>query len=295
MTSSSNRRAARSPRSSSLRGRALLPASEQAAGRLPRALPFPGAALGRGIAMAYLSIVALIPLAALVVRSMDGGLDTFWNAVTNDQAVAALRLTLIASVIVVVVNAVTGTLIAWVLVRRVPRQGDRELADRPSVRPSNDRRRPDASRVLWPRQPGRREPGVHQGLGGGRAPVRDASLRGPGRSARAPRARYGDGGGGRIARRRQGDRVSPDRLAEPGAGDPRRRRAGLRPCGRRIRLARPDHRHAPVRHGGRLGLHLRPSGERRSDRRIRCVRRAACRRARRAAVLRVALEEGAPA
>ena len=67
--------------------------------------------------MAYLSIVALIPLAAVVVRSMDGGFDTFWNAVTNDQAVAALRLTLIASVIVVVVNAVTGTLIAWVLVR----------------------------------------------------------------------------------------------------------------------------------------------------------------------------------
>jgi sulfate transport system permease protein len=81
------------------------------------ALPFPGAALGRGIAMAYLSIVALIPLAAVVVRSMDGGLDTFWDAVTNDQAVAALRLTLIASVIVVVVNAITGTLIAWVLVR----------------------------------------------------------------------------------------------------------------------------------------------------------------------------------
>jgi sulfate/thiosulfate transport system permease protein len=67
--------------------------------------------------MAYLSIVALIPLAAVVVRSMDGGLDTFWDAVTNDQAVAALRLTLIASMIVVVVNAITGTLIAWVLVR----------------------------------------------------------------------------------------------------------------------------------------------------------------------------------
>jgi sulfate/thiosulfate transport system permease protein len=67
--------------------------------------------------MAYLSIVALIPLAAVVVRSMDGGFDTFWDAVTNPQAVAALRLTLIASVIVVLVNAVTGTLIAWVLVR----------------------------------------------------------------------------------------------------------------------------------------------------------------------------------
>jgi sulfate/thiosulfate transport system permease protein len=67
--------------------------------------------------MAYLSIVALIPLAAVVAKSMEGGFDTFWNAVTNDQAVAALRLTLIASVIVVVINALAGTLIAWVLVR----------------------------------------------------------------------------------------------------------------------------------------------------------------------------------
>jgi sulfate transport system permease protein len=73
--------------------------------------------LGRGIAMSYLSIVALIPLAAVLVRSMDGGFDAFWDAVTNDQAVAALRLTLIASLIVVAVNAVAGTLIAWVLVR----------------------------------------------------------------------------------------------------------------------------------------------------------------------------------
>jgi sulfate transport system permease protein len=73
--------------------------------------------LGRGIAMAYLSIVAVIPLAAVVVRSLDGGFESFWDSVTNDQAVAALRLTLIASAIVVLVNAVAGTLIAWVLVR----------------------------------------------------------------------------------------------------------------------------------------------------------------------------------
>jgi sulfate transport system permease protein len=69
------------------------------------------------VAMAYLSIVALIPLAAVVVRSMGGGLVTFWDAVSTDQAVAALRLTLIASLIVVAINAVAGTLIAWVLVR----------------------------------------------------------------------------------------------------------------------------------------------------------------------------------
>jgi sulfate transport system permease protein len=73
--------------------------------------------LGRGVAMSYLSIVALIPLAAVVARSLDGGLDSFWEAVTNPQAVASLRITLIASAVVVAINAVTGTLIAWVLVR----------------------------------------------------------------------------------------------------------------------------------------------------------------------------------
>jgi sulfate/thiosulfate transport system permease protein len=67
--------------------------------------------------MAYLSVVALLPLAAVLFKSLDGGWDTFWNAITSPQATSALRLTLIASVIVVLVNAVAGTLIAWVLVR----------------------------------------------------------------------------------------------------------------------------------------------------------------------------------
>jgi sulfate transport system permease protein len=67
--------------------------------------------------MSYLSIVALIPLAAVLLKSLESGTDTFWNAVTSPQAVASLRITLIASVIVVAINAVTGTLIAWVLVR----------------------------------------------------------------------------------------------------------------------------------------------------------------------------------
>jgi sulfate transport system permease protein len=85
--------------------------------RVSRLFPFSGDVLGRGIAMTYLSIVALIPLSAVVIRSFDSGLDSFWNAVTSPQAVASLRITLIASVIVVVINAVSGTLIAWVLVR----------------------------------------------------------------------------------------------------------------------------------------------------------------------------------
>jgi sulfate/thiosulfate transport system permease protein len=62
-------------------------------------------------------LIVLIPLAAVAVRSTEDGMDTFWRAVTGEQAVAALKLTLIASLIVVAINAVTGTIIAWVLVR----------------------------------------------------------------------------------------------------------------------------------------------------------------------------------
>jgi sulfate/thiosulfate transport system permease protein len=67
--------------------------------------------------MSYLSIVALIPLSAVVLKSLENGTDSFWNAISSPQAVAALKLTLIASVVVVLINAVFGTLIAWVLVR----------------------------------------------------------------------------------------------------------------------------------------------------------------------------------
>ncbi len=76
-----------------------------------------GAALARGVATGYLSLIVLIPLAAVAARSTEDGMDAFWTAVTGEQAVAALKLTLIASLIVVAINAVTGTIIAWVLVR----------------------------------------------------------------------------------------------------------------------------------------------------------------------------------
>ncbi len=77
----------------------------------------PGAALAGGVSMLYLSVIVLIPLAAVVSRSLDGGIDAFWTAVTNEQAMASLRITLIAAAIVALINAFSGTLIAWVLVR----------------------------------------------------------------------------------------------------------------------------------------------------------------------------------
>lgn len=86
---------------------------------LARPLPARGqpGGLAVGIATGYLSLIVLLPLAAVVARSAEEGGATFWRAVTDPQAVASLRVTLTASLAVVLVNAVAGTLIAWVLVR----------------------------------------------------------------------------------------------------------------------------------------------------------------------------------
>jgi sulfate transport system permease protein len=76
-----------------------------------------GPGLTRGLVTAYLSILVLLPIAAVVVKSTEGGWDAFWTAISNKQAVNAIKLTFVASLIVVAINAVTGTIIAWVLVR----------------------------------------------------------------------------------------------------------------------------------------------------------------------------------
>jgi len=76
----------------------------------------PGA-LGRGALLAYLSVIVLLPLAAILAHATDGGWSGFWRAVTAPEAVAAIELTLVASLIVVAINSLFGTLIAWVLVR----------------------------------------------------------------------------------------------------------------------------------------------------------------------------------
>jgi sulfate transport system permease protein len=73
--------------------------------------------LSIGVITAYLSVVVLIPLAAVVFRSTAGGWEGFWESVTSPQALAALRLSVIGSLAVAAINAVMGTTIAWVLVR----------------------------------------------------------------------------------------------------------------------------------------------------------------------------------
>jgi sulfate transport system permease protein len=74
-------------------------------------------ALGVGVATLWLSVIVLLPLAAVVLRSTEGGLETFWSVVSSRQAVAALRFTVLVSLLTAAINAGFGTLIAWVLVR----------------------------------------------------------------------------------------------------------------------------------------------------------------------------------
>jgi sulfate transport system permease protein len=76
-----------------------------------------GNPVSRGVVIGYLSLVVLIPLAAVAWRSTEEGTAGFLQAITDPQAVAALELTLLASLAIVAINVVTGTLIAWVLVR----------------------------------------------------------------------------------------------------------------------------------------------------------------------------------
>jgi sulfate transport system permease protein len=124
MTSSSTRRRARWPRSRRTWGSPL--PTEAAVATRPSRLGARRAARRQGLAgpvvlggysVAWLTLIVLIPLAAVVARSLDDGLAAFWDDVTAPQAVAAMKLTLVASLIVAVIDAVTGTLIAWVLVR----------------------------------------------------------------------------------------------------------------------------------------------------------------------------------
>ncbi|MDQ2836548.1 MAG: sulfate ABC transporter permease subunit CysT [Actinomycetota bacterium] len=72
---------------------------------------------GLGVAVLWLSLLVLLPLAAVVVKGTGAGWSGFSSAFTNREAFTAIRLTVLCSLGVSLVNAVMGTVIAWVLVR----------------------------------------------------------------------------------------------------------------------------------------------------------------------------------
>jgi sulfate/thiosulfate transport system permease protein len=76
-----------------------------------------GASLRVGVATLWLSVIVLLPLAAIVWKSAGGGWHAFWTAVTSNAAMESFRVTLTISAVVSVINVVFGLLVAWVLAR----------------------------------------------------------------------------------------------------------------------------------------------------------------------------------
>ena len=77
----------------------------------------PISGLGLGVTMIWFSLLVLIPLVAIVATSAGSGLGDFTKTLTNPQTLSAVRLTVVQSALVTVVNVVMGVAIAWVLVR----------------------------------------------------------------------------------------------------------------------------------------------------------------------------------
>lgn len=85
-------------------------------GRKPRRI-LPGFGLTLGYTMLYLSLLVLIPLTAVFIRSAGSGWGHFWEVVTAPRVLASLRLSFTASVVAALINVIFGLIVSWVLVR----------------------------------------------------------------------------------------------------------------------------------------------------------------------------------
>jgi len=94
----------------------LIPARTRA-GRWPKVGVLPGFGLSIAITLTWLSVILLIPLAALVIRPWELGLDGVWRTLTDERVVASFRLSFGAAAIAAAIDAVLGLIIAWVIVR----------------------------------------------------------------------------------------------------------------------------------------------------------------------------------
>jgi sulfate transport system permease protein len=83
----------------------------------------PGFGLTLGFTLLYLSLIVLIPLSTLALKTASMGWGPFWATVTSPRVLASYRLTFGASLVAAAINAVFGLVVAWVLVRyRFPGQ-----------------------------------------------------------------------------------------------------------------------------------------------------------------------------
>ena len=77
----------------------------------------PGFGLTMGYTLAYLSLIALIPLSSILLKTEGMGWVRFWHVVLSPRVIAAYRLSIGASVIAAILNSIFGFIVAWTLSR----------------------------------------------------------------------------------------------------------------------------------------------------------------------------------
>lgn len=77
----------------------------------------PGFGLTMGATLFYLALIVLLPVAALILKTADGGWLRFWQVISSERAIAAFQVTIGAALIATAFNAIYGLLMAWVLAR----------------------------------------------------------------------------------------------------------------------------------------------------------------------------------
>ena len=82
-----------------------------------RSRVLPGFGLSLGFTLAYLSLIVLIPLSAVFIKSMGIGWDGLWEILSSERILKSLQLSFSAAIIAALVNVVFGLLLAWCLVR----------------------------------------------------------------------------------------------------------------------------------------------------------------------------------
>ncbi len=82
-----------------------------------RARVLPGFGLSLGFTLVYLSLIVLVPLSAVIIKTAGMSFEAFWNAVTSPRVMASYRLSFGASLAAAAINVVFGLALAWALVR----------------------------------------------------------------------------------------------------------------------------------------------------------------------------------
>ena len=82
-----------------------------------RSRVLPGFGLSLGFTLAYLSLIVLIPLSAVFIKSLGIGWDGLWEILSSEHILKSLQLSFSAALIAAFINVVFGLLLAWCLVR----------------------------------------------------------------------------------------------------------------------------------------------------------------------------------